>query len=160
MKRYRSVAFATQGVVAGEIPGVAEPALVLTLPGTASQTGDGLPTASEIAGLDLDADLVVIGAGAPDGAAGAEWLSGLAEAFFHAGARALMVARWPVERAAATAFTTGVLARRNDGGPRGLARLLQRSALEILNDETRPARFAHPMYWGAFTIIGDGGRRY
>ena len=59
-----------------------------------------------------------------------------------------------------TGFTTGMFARRNDGGPQGLARLLQQSALEILNDETRPARFAHPMYWGAYTIVGDGGREF
>ncbi len=163
LNQFRTVAFAAPGALAGKISGVAEPALVLTPPATASEAEDGLLTTSEIARLDLDADLVVLGAagaGAPGGEAGADWLSGLAQAFVHAGARSLMVAHWPVEREAAAAFTTGMFARRNDGGPRGLARLLQQSALEILNDETRPARFAHPMYWGAFTIVGDGGREF
>ena len=163
LNQFRTVAFATPGVMAGEISGVAEPALVLSTPAIASATEDGLLTSSEIAPLDLDADLVVLGAagaGVPDGAAGADWLSGLAQAFIHAGARSLMVAHWPVEPKAAAAFTAGMFARRADDGPRGLARLLQHSALEILSDETRPARFAHPKYWGAFTIVGDGARKF
>ncbi len=161
LNQFRTVAFATPGVIAGKISGVAEPALVLTPPATASEAEDGLLTTSEIARLDLDADLVVLdaaGVGAPDGEVGADWLSGLAQAFVHAGARSLMVAHWPVEREAAAAFTTGMFARRR--GSQGLARLLRQSALEILNDETRPARFAHPMYWGAYTIVGDGGREF
>ena len=37
---------------------------------------------------------------------GAEALSGLARAFFYAGARALLVSHWAVESAAATRLTT------------------------------------------------------
>ena len=92
--------------------------------------------------------------------AGANFLSELAKTLDHAGARSQMVAHWPVEREAAAAFTTEMYARRNDGGRQGMAQTLQQSALEVLNDETRPARFAHPTYWGAYAIIGDGGRRF
>ncbi len=51
-------------------------------------------TASEIATLDLDADWVILSAcntAAADGTPGAEGLSGMAKAFFYAGARALLV---------------------------------------------------------------------
>ena len=163
LNQFRMIAFATPGVMAGEISGVAEPALVLTPPETGSRSGDGLLTTSEIAGLNLDADLVVLGAAGastPDGEAGADWLAGLARAFVHAGARSIMVAHWPVEWVAAAEFTTGVFSRRGGGGPRSLARLLQRSALDFLSDDTRPDRFAHPTYWGAFSIVGDGARTY
>ena len=71
----------------------------------------------------------------------------------------LMVSRWPVEPNAQSALTAGISSRRDDGGPQGLAHLLQRSVLEILNDESRPSRLVHPMYWGGFTVVGDGGRR-
>jgi len=162
LNQFRTIAFATPGVMAGSNSSVAEPALVLTPPETGSRAGDGLLTTSEIAALNLDADLVVLGAAgasAPDGEAGADWLSGLAQAFVHAGARSIMVAHWPVEREAAAALTTGMFTR-SGGGPRSLARLLQHSALDLLNDDTRPDRFAHPTYWGAFSIVGDGARKY
>jgi CHAT domain len=42
---YRVVYFATHGLVAGEIKGLAEPALVLTLPREATDLVDGLLTA-------------------------------------------------------------------------------------------------------------------
>ena len=160
LKRYRTIAFATPGAVAGKPPGRTEPALILSTPDRAREKSDGVLTASEIARLDLDADLVVLDVPAPGGETGTAWLSELAQAFLRAGARSVMVSRWPVERQAAISFTKGVLEKRNGDGPHVLAGLLQRSALEILNDETGPARFAHPTHWGAFSIIGDGGQRY
>jgi CHAT domain-containing protein len=59
---YRVLAFATHGLVSGELEGVAEPALVFTPPKTGSEDDDGLLTASEIATLDLDAGLVILSA--------------------------------------------------------------------------------------------------
>lgn len=55
---------------------------------------DGLLVASEVAQLKLDADWVVLSAcnTAAGDKPGAEALSGLARAFFYAGARALLVA--------------------------------------------------------------------
>ena len=89
LSSYRILAFATHGLVAGDLKGVAEPALVLTPPDEGSEADDGLLTASEIATLDLDADWVILSAcntAAADGTPGAEGLSGLAKAFFYAGA--------------------------------------------------------------------------
>jgi CHAT domain len=56
---YRVVYFATHGLVAGEVKGLAEPSLALTLPKQSSDTDDGLLTASEGAQLKLNADWVV-----------------------------------------------------------------------------------------------------
>ena len=96
---YRVVYFATHGLVAGDVKGLGEPSLVLTLPQKATDKDDGLLTASEIAALRLNADWVVLSAcnTIAGDKPGAEALSGLARAFFYAGARALMVSHWAVE---------------------------------------------------------------
>ena len=80
---YRIVHFATHGALAGQVQGNSEPGLLLTPPVTASEEDDGYLTASEIAGLKLDADWVILSAcnTAAGGAQGAEALSGLARAY-------------------------------------------------------------------------------
>ncbi|MCQ4028476.1 CHAT domain-containing protein, partial [Klebsiella pneumoniae] len=77
LSRARFVVFSTHGLMAGAA--FAEPGLVLTPPETATEIDDGYLTASEAAGLRLNADLVVLSAcntAAPDGRPGAEGLSG------------------------------------------------------------------------------------
>ena len=103
------LAFATHGLISGQLKGVSEPALVLTPPTRGTEVDDGLLTASEIAQLKLDANLVILSAcnTASADKPGAEGLSGLAKAFFYAGARSLLVSHWPVASSAATKLTTG-----------------------------------------------------
>ncbi|MEH2613204.1 hypothetical protein V1293_005493 [Bradyrhizobium sp. AZCC 1693] len=55
-----SVYFATHGLVAGDVKGLAEPALVLSIPKQPNEFDDGLLTASEVAQLKLNADWVVL----------------------------------------------------------------------------------------------------
>ena len=101
----RVVHFATHGLLGSETQmfdaSKAEPALLLTPPNQPNDEDDGLLTASEAAVLKLDADWVVLSAcntAAGDGnTIGAEALSGLARAFFYAGARALLVSHWAVD---------------------------------------------------------------
>jgi CHAT domain-containing protein len=93
LDRNRVVAFATHGLVPGDLNGLTQPALALTAPEIADVDGDGLLTMDEILGLKLDADWVVLSAcnTAAGAAAGAEPASGRGRAFFYAGARALLV---------------------------------------------------------------------
>jgi hypothetical protein len=56
LANYKIVHFATHGAVAGELSGANEPGLILTPPDKASEVDDGYLSASEIAGLKLDAD--------------------------------------------------------------------------------------------------------
>ena len=156
---YRVIAFATHGLVAGELSGVAEPALVLTPPDAGSEADDGLLTASEIATLDLDADWVILSAcntAAADGTPGAEGLSGLAKAFFYAGARALLVSHWSVNSEAAVAITTGMLDEMAADPAIGRAEALRRSMLAMMETEGKD-HFAHPMFWAPFVVVGEGG---
>jgi CHAT domain-containing protein len=84
LENYRVVYFATHGLVAGDVKGLGEPALALTLPAQPTELDDGLLTASEVAQLKLNADWVVLSAcnTAAGDKPGAEALSGLARAFF------------------------------------------------------------------------------
>ena len=84
---FQIIAFATHAVVPGEIDGVSEPAIILT-PGSEANNpmNDGALTASEIAGLPLDANVIVLSAcntAAPDDRRSGRGLSGFADAFFY-----------------------------------------------------------------------------
>ena len=124
LANYRVVYFATHGLVAGDVKGLGEPSLALTIPNEPSELDDGLLTASEVAQLKLNADWVVLSAcnTAAGDKPGAEALSGLARAFFYAGAHALLVSHWAVESNAATRLTTttfDILQIRPEARPRG-----------------------------------------
>src|SRR5207244_769553 len=58
----RVIAFATHGLVPGDLDGLTQPALALSAPQVAGVEGDGLLTMGEILGLKLNADWVVLSA--------------------------------------------------------------------------------------------------
>ncbi|SVD83576.1 uncharacterized protein METZ01_LOCUS436430, partial [marine metagenome] len=106
------IAFSTHATVSGEL-GIAEPGLILTPPKTGSKENDGILTASEIAELKLNANLVLLSAcnTAGSGKYGTEPLSGLVRAFFFAGAKSLLVSHWSVESESAYRITTKMFER-------------------------------------------------
>jgi CHAT domain-containing protein len=153
------VAFATHGLLADGLPGLAEPALVFTPPAVPSALDDALLTASEAASLKLSASLVILSAcdtAGSNGKPGAEGLSGLARAFIYAGARAILVSHWPVDDYAARALTTGMLDRMYGDRHMPRAQALRESALELMADASDP-RYAHPRLWAPFVVVGEGG---
>jgi CHAT domain-containing protein/Tfp pilus assembly protein PilF len=156
LSQYRVVAFATHGLITGELRGLTEPAIVLT---PDPEHGDnGLLRASEIAQLHFNADWVVLSAcntAASDGTIGAEGFSGLAKAFFYAGTRALVVSNWPVNSAASVQLTTNSVGMAASKHRVGKADALQHSMLQLLT-KGNPF-FAHPMMWAPFVIVGEGG---
>ena len=157
LSEYRVVYFATHGLVAGEIKGLAEPSLALTLPKQTSETDDGLLTASEVAQLKLNADWVVLSAcnTIAGDKPGAEALSGLARAFFYAGARALLVSHWAVDSNAAMRLTTSTFDIMKSDPSLGRAEALRRAILAYVNDTSDP-RNAYPAYWAPFVVVGEG----
>ena len=161
LDRYRIVQFATHALVSGDLPGLAEPALVLTPPAEATPENDGLLTASKIATLKFNADWVVLSAcntaagdGTPDGGG----LSGLAKAFFYAGARSLLVSHWPVWSKATVALTTGAFAELAKDPAIGRAEALRRAMLDYLGDKSNDDN-ANPAYWGPFSVVGEGAAK-
>jgi CHAT domain-containing protein/tetratricopeptide (TPR) repeat protein len=167
LAKAKVVHFATHGALARETAEFAknkadhagfEPALLLTPPAAdkVSEEDNGLLTASEVAQLNLDADWVIMSA--CNTAAGqsdnAEALSGLARAFFYAGARALLVSHWYVDSEAAVAITTGAVNAMKAEPKIGRAEALRRSISALI---ARGGRFAHPSVWAPFVLVGNGG---
>jgi CHAT domain-containing protein/tetratricopeptide (TPR) repeat protein len=165
LREARFVHFATHGLLAAETRQVgqtrAEPALLLTPPGQASEEDDGLLTATEVAQLKLDADWVILSAcntAAGEDRAGeepldAEALSGLARAFFYAGSRALLASHWYVESEAAVALVTGSFAELKRDPGIGRAEALRRAMLSLV---AKGGRTAHPASWAPFVVVGEG----
>jgi CHAT domain-containing protein/Flp pilus assembly protein TadD len=156
---YRVVYFATHALVGGEIASLAEPALALTIPSEPTELDDGLLTASEVAQLKLNADWVVLSAcnTAAGDKPGAEALSGLARAFFYAGARALLVSHWQVDSESAARLTASTFDALKKDPAIGRAEALRRAMLAMIADQSSPWN-AYPDYWGPFSIVGEGGQ--
>ncbi|MEM8797693.1 MAG: CHAT domain-containing tetratricopeptide repeat protein, partial [Pseudomonadota bacterium] len=160
---YDTISFATHGIVAGE-SNLAEPALVLTPPDKGSVLDDGLLTASEVAALKLNAEWVLLSA--CNTAAGtietntgdsvSESFSGLARAFFYAGARSLLVSHWPVQSEAAVRLTTKTFEILRTQPRIDRASAFRLAMLAILDDDQATDRTAHPGYWAPFTLLGTG----
>jgi CHAT domain-containing protein len=159
---HRVIAFATHGLVPGDLEGLSQPALALSNPALAGVEGDGVLAMDEILGLRLDADWVVLSAcnTAAAGEAGEEAVSGLGRAFFYAGARALLVSNWPVETVSARLLTTEVFKR--PSLPRAEAlRLAMRHVMREQHGRDRDGKplfsYAHPLFWAPFSLVGHGG---
>jgi len=165
---FKIVAFATHGLVPGELDGLTQPALALSAPSLSGSEGDGLLTMEEILSLKLDADWVVLSAcntGAAAGA-GAEAASGLGRAFFYAGTRALLVTNWSVHSQSAKDLVTDLFKRQADDRKLTRGEALRQSMMALMDgkgytDAAGKTEFAyaHPLFWAPYTIIGDGGRR-
>jgi CHAT domain-containing protein len=109
--------------------------------------------------IKLNADWVVLSAcntAAGDGTPDAGGLSGLAKAFFYAGARSVLVSHWSTRSQAAVKLTTGTFAQLAEDPSIGRAEALRRSMMAMLDAKNPPA-FAHPLAWAPFVLAGEGG---
>jgi CHAT domain-containing protein len=159
LARYRIVHLATHALLPDELKCQSEPSVVVSVPSRSATADPGFLRTSEIDRLKLDADLVVLSAcdtAGPDGRVG-ESLSGLARAFFRAGAHGLLVTHWPIASGAAVALMIGTVP--SAAGPEGAAEALRRAQLEMIDtagSENKPIELSYPNYWAAFALIGDG----
>jgi CHAT domain-containing protein len=166
LKRRRIVAFATHGLVAGDLPGLDQPALALS-PAPGQSIRDGLLKLEDILKLNLDADLVVLSAcntAAADGT-GAEAVSGLGRGFFYAGARSVLATHWPVETVSARELVTHLFERYARDGQLTRAQALRRAMLDLIDNDVvvdvqgKPVMaYAHPAFWAPYALYGDPGR--
>jgi CHAT domain-containing protein len=163
LRSRRIVAFATHGLVPGDLPNLEQPALALSAP--SGKAEEGLLTLENILSLKLDADWVVLSAcntAAGDGA-GADAISGLGRGFFYAGSRALLVTHWPVETRSARLLVTGTF-ERYAAPSVGRAEALRQASLALMQQGAQDASgkplfsYAHPLFWAPYALVGDGGR--
>jgi CHAT domain-containing protein len=161
----RIIAFATHGLLAGTVSGSGEPGLVFTPPATATEADDGYLTAAEVSALQLDADWVILSAcntAAGDGSEGAQGLSGLARAFFYAGARNILASHWPVRDDVAAQITVRTIQIQRAEPTLSRAEAFQRAMREIrenpAHDKAPGGTWAEPNAWAPFILIGDGAR--
>jgi len=131
----------------------------MSIPDTPSEDDDGLLTASEIGQLRFRSRWVVLAAcqTATAEKLGAEALSGLARAFIHAGARAILVSHWRVGPEVAARLTSTVLALTSASPPVAPTEALRRAMLTFAADTKDPWN-AYPSLWAPFILVGEGAR--
>jgi CHAT domain-containing protein len=151
---YGVIAFATHGLVGGEMRGLGEPALVLSPPQEVHDAEAMLLTATDIASLRLNADWVVLSAcntaAGEDGAA--PTYSGLARAFVYAGVRSLLLSQWALRDDVAARLTVDAVKGARAG--LGHAEALRQAQLRLIADRSVPGG-AHPAAWAPFVLLGE-----
>lgn len=152
---YRILHFATHGLLWPTPDCFSEPALALSPVG---DSGDPLLTSNEIRRLNLDAQLVVLSACETAGpaergevGAGGDSLSGLARAFFAAGARAVVASHWTVFSEQTQALSVAMYEEIGKGDV-SFSTALRAAQSKLRSDP----KTSHPIYWAAFVVIGDG----
>jgi tetratricopeptide (TPR) repeat protein len=162
LDQFQVLHFATHGLQEGQW-GCAKspPALVTTMDGGDS---DGLLSFSEVAGLRLNANLVVLSAcdtarGVSQGQArgagqeeAANTLEGLVRAFLTANARAVLATYWQVS---AEEETDQLIQTFYSSGRVSNIGSALKTAQTVLIDQPQ---FSHPFYWGAYFVVGDSSK--
>jgi CHAT domain-containing protein len=161
LKNYRVLHFATHALLPAELRCQSQPAIVTSAPPDAHDASGALLSASDVADLNLDANAVILSAcntGGPGSSTGGESLSGLARAFFYAGARSMLVTHWSINDQTSAFLVADTLRRLATGEAHGLGDALRGAQLGLLDRAGKdlPAHLAHPFYWAPFALIGEG----
>ena len=162
LDQFQILHFATHGLTEGQW-GCAKspPALVTSLDGGGS---DAILSFSEIAGLKLNANLVVLSAcdtasgvsAAEARASGQEesgaTLEGLVRAFLTANTRAVLTTYWPISDEGESEALIESFYRAGRGSD--IATALRSAQTGLMSDP----KASHPIYWGAFFVVGDASK--
>jgi len=176
LKQYSHIHLATHGVIGDELPGLFEPALIL-----ANEEGeDGLLSASEVAGLELEAELTVLSACNTGNGEyfNGEGLAGMGRAFMLAGSKNVIVSLWPVESFSTkrlmellyTQLASGMTVpqalfeaqrllrgAQNKMEATGTRGVIVGGVDEIQEPDVEQAQtFDNPFYWSPFVLISAG----
>lgn len=161
LTQYRFLHFATHGLLGVDVPGLQEPALVLSHAGPDER--QMFLTMQEVFALQgrLNAELVVLSAcrtGRGKEFRG-EGVIGLTRAFFYAAAPSVVVSLWNVNDAATAHFMARFYHHLvNDRQDKATA--LQRARLDLLHGYTDPEtgvpiHYPQPFFWAPFILVGE-----
>jgi CHAT domain-containing protein len=149
----RVIAFATHGLRPGDLPGLSRPALAMA----AGAPGESpLLVLDDVLTIKLNADWIVLSAcntASGDGRA-QEAFSGLARAFFFAGARSALATHWAVESLSAQQLVTRTFAHQAANRDATRAESLRHAQLELINGQAGAA-YVHPFFWAPYALYGD-----
>lgn len=153
----RVVAFATHGLLPGEIPGLSKPALAMAASDDPSESP--LLTLDDVLTLRLNSQWVVLSAcntagGERDGVA----MSGLVRGFFFAGTRSVLATHWAVESEASRQLVSFVFSDYAKDARGGRAASLRRAQLAMIDGTLGNGSYAHPFYWAPYALFGDPTR--
>jgi len=148
LKDYRYLHFATHADLPGKVQGINVPFLLL---GQVENRGedDGFLTLTEVLGLKLDAEMVVLSAcltGRGRVMEG-EGVMNFARAFQHAGARSVLVSLWEVASKEAVEYMEIFYKHIREGKSKGEALRLARKEMK----EKHP----NPFFWAVFILYGE-----
>lgn len=149
----RVVAFATHGLMPGELPGVSRPALAMAA--TTDERESPLLELDDVLGLRLNAQWVLLSAcnTAAGGEQGGAAMSGLVRGFFFAGARSVLATHWAVDSQSAAALS-GSTFKAQAGGAASRAESLRQAQLAMIDG----GRWTHPYHWAPYALFGDPKR--
>jgi len=141
------IVFGTHCYFGNGIPGLMEPALVLTLvpPGT-----DGYLRMTEVMDLDMKADIVVL-MGSATGLGeriSVEGNMGMGRAFRYAGANSVLMSLWSVSEVTSVKLIKSFFLHLEDGKSK-------LKALELARSELRKGVWNHPFFWAGFILVGE-----
>jgi CHAT domain-containing protein len=161
LSKCRYLLFSTHGLLGGDFSGVEEPSLALTL--TDNPPGkDGFLSMSEVLGLDLNTEIVILSAcsttGRGEKASSGEGFAGLTRSFMYAGGRSLLVTHWNVESTSARDLMVATFRElKVSSGPDALrqAKLDMKGSTRKMKDG-RKLSLSHPFFWAPFVFVGEG----
>lgn len=158
LRSRRVVAFATHGLMPGELPGVSKPALALAANADAAESP--LLQLDDVLDLKLNAQWVVLSAcNTAAGEAGGGAMSGLVRGFFFAGTRSVLATHWAVESESAAELVSSTFraaAASKADAPRAAA--LREAQLALAEGRAGGGQWTHPFFWAPYALFGDPAR--
>ncbi|MEM8930813.1 MAG: CHAT domain-containing protein, partial [Acidobacteriota bacterium] len=155
---YRHLHLATHGLVDDQFP-LGSGVLL-----AGDRDNDGLLQVAEVLDLDLRAELVTLSAcRSGRGRLGrGEGIVGLGQAFLYAGASSLVLSLWDVDDSSTPRLMERFYRHLTTG--RSPAEALRDARRELVGEteerhmvfRRRPMSLAHPRFWSAFVVTGDG----
>ncbi|MDI9409291.1 MAG: CHAT domain-containing protein [Candidatus Pacebacteria bacterium] len=157
---YRILHFATHALLPTDLKCRSTPTMLVSPPSSNVKLSDLYFDTDDILNLKLNADLVVLSAcntSSQGQVSSGESLSGLAQSFFVAGVRGLVVSHWLAADQSTMIIMSNFYKKIADKSADSSA-ALQDAQLDLFNRSGKdlPTLFSHPLFWAVFTPLGDG----
>ncbi|MDI9409871.1 MAG: CHAT domain-containing protein, partial [Candidatus Pacebacteria bacterium] len=157
---YRILHFATHALLPTDLKCRSTPTMLVSPPTSKAKLSDLYFDTDDILNLKLNADLVVLSAcntSSQGQVSSGESLSGLAQSFFVAGVRGLVVSHW-LAADESTMIIMSNFYKRIAEKSADSSTALREAQLDLFKRAGKdlPTLMSHPLFWAVFTPLGDG----